>query len=80
MVEERTKKLNDFRAPEHRNQEGIMGYKKIKIHETRSHALNPAKGGRVITSQVNIKALAFILTFFFSIGCDKRPKSSIKGV
>jgi len=53
LVEERTKKkLNDYRAPEHRNQEGILGYKKIKIHETRSHAINPAKGGRVITSQV----------------------------
>jgi len=55
LVQERTKTLNDFRAPEHRNQEGILGYKKIKIHESRSHALNPAKGGKVITSQVAIK-------------------------
>jgi len=55
LVEERTKKLLDFRAPENRNSDGIMGYKKIKVHESRSHAINPAKGGKVVTSQIAVK-------------------------
>jgi len=53
LVEERTRKLHDWRAPENRNQDGILGYKKIKIHESRSHAVNPSKGGKVTTSQVD---------------------------
>ena len=58
--------MNDFRAPEHRNQEGILGYKKIKIHESRSHALNPSKGGKVITSQVKT-IFCFCLSYVFRL-------------
>lgn len=71
LVQERMKKLQDS-ATQNRNPDGILGYKKIKIHESRSHAVNPSKGGVVQTSQVNYKNGIVVN----KVGCDKRSKSS----
>jgi hypothetical protein len=55
VLEERLKRMADPTAPENRNAEGILRYKKIKIHESRSHAVNPWKGGKVTYGQVLIQ-------------------------
>lgn len=46
------KSMQDPNADQNRNPDGVLRYKKVKIHESRSHAVNPWKGGQVKTIQV----------------------------
>jgi len=55
VLEERLRKLDDPNAPENRNGEGLLRYKKVKIHESRSHAVNEWKGGKVTYGQKPVR-------------------------
>jgi hypothetical protein len=59
--------MQDPNAAENRNPDGVLRYKKIKMHESRSHAVNPWKGGKVTVAQVRI------FRVYNFLDCSERP-------
>lgn len=64
IIQARLKRLEEEKQSQQSNPEGIVGYKKIKIHESLSHAVNSSREGEVKTSMVKIVETINDLTHF----------------